>query len=283
MRPGYVLRFATPIKVVVQRFAYMLLVVSAVGVILLGKADSVVVDRARVAVVDALAPILDALSRPAATISVVIDNAMELAELRAENAQLREANERLAQWQLVARELEAENRSFRDLLNFVPGGVAKQVSARVIADTGGAYVRSALINVGADDHVGKGQAVITGQGLVGRVTDVGDRSARVLLVTDLNSRIPVLVESSRYRAILAGDNSNTPKLAYLPTEAKVSAGDRIVTSGHGGIFPKGLPVGIVTQVADGEIRVRPFVDLDRLAYVRVIDRADGASAVDSRR
>ena len=283
MRPGYVLRFATPIKVVVQRFAYMLLVVSAVGVILLGKADSVVVDRARVAVVDALAPILDALSRPAATISVVIDNAMELTELRAENARLREANERLAQWQLVARELEAENRSFRDLLNFVPGGVAKQVSARVIADTGGAYVRSVLINVGADDHVGKGQAAITGQGLVGRVTDVGDRSARVLLVTDLNSRIPVLVESSRYRAILAGDNSNTPKLAYLPTEAKVSAGDRIVTSGHGGFFPKGLPVGIVTQVVDGEIRVRPFVDLDRLAYVRVIDRADGASAVDSRR
>ena len=91
-----------------------------------------------------------------------------------------------------------------------------------------------------------------------------------MLLTDLNSRVPVIVESSRYRAVLAGDNSDRPRLIFLPTNAKVGIGDRIVTSGHGGMFPPGLAVGIVSAVSDGEILIEPFVDFGRVEFVSIL-------------
>ena len=106
-------------------------------------------------------------------------------------------------------------------------------------------MRTVLVNAGTDDRVARGQAAITGEGLVGRLTEVGNRAARVLLITDLNSRIPVTIESSHANAVLAGDNSERPRLLYLPSPDAVKIGDRIVTSGEGGVFPPGLPVGVV--------------------------------------
>jgi rod shape-determining protein MreC len=184
---------------------------------------------------------------------------------------LRQDKERLLHWQSVARKLEAENKALRAQLNYLPGPQASYVSARVIADTGGAFAHSLLLNIGHQVGVGKGHAVVTGDGLVGRVAGVGGRATRVLLISDFNSRIPVLIEATRTRAILAGNNSNRPRLIYLPPGATVSPGDRIVTSGHGGAFPVGLPVGLVDAVNEGGISVLPFVPRDRLEYVRVLD------------
>jgi rod shape-determining protein MreC len=112
---------------------------------------------------------------------------------------------------------------------------------------------------------------MTGAGLVGRVTEVGDRAARVLLVTDLNSRVPVAVDGSRERAVLAGDNSDRPRLLYLPARTTVKVGDRLVSSGNGGIFPPGLPVGEVAAIEDGIVRVEPYAELSRLDYLRIVN------------
>jgi rod shape-determining protein MreC len=191
--------------------------------------------------------------------------------LHDENERLYRDRERLLQWQTVARHLEAENATLRQLLKFVPEPDARFVTARVIADSGGAFAHSLLLSAGASSGVGKGQAVVTGEGLVGRIAGVGDGAARVLLITDLNSRIPVLVGSDRTRAILAGDNSNRPKLLYLKPDAVIAEGDQVVTSGHAGAFPPGLAIGAVASVSDGEIRVTPFVERSRLEYVRVVD------------
>jgi rod shape-determining protein MreC len=188
-----------------------------------------------------------------------------------ENENLRRDKERLLHWQSVARMLEAENKALQAQLNYVPGPQASYVSARVIADTGGAFAHSLLLNIGHQPGVDKGQAVVTGDGLIGRVAGVGDRATRVLLISDLNSRIPVLIEATRTRAILAGNNSNRPRLIHLAPGATVSPGDRVVTSGHGGVFPVGLPVGRVDAVNEGGISVLPFVSRDRLEYVRVLD------------
>jgi rod shape-determining protein MreC len=102
------------------------------------------------------------------------------------------------------------------------------------------------------------------------VVEVGRNSSRLLLLTDLNSRVPVIVEASRYRGVLAGDNSDQPKLIFLPTNAKVNVGDRIVTSGHGGVFPPGLAVGVVSSIGDGNIRIEPLVDFSRIEYVSIL-------------
>lgn len=270
-RPGSVLRIAAPLKVLVQRFTFLGLVGMAVGLMVLGKAETPLIERARMTLTDALVPILDALSRPVATVNEAADHIASLTDLHAENARLREENERLLHWQSVARKLELENRSLRDLLNLVPDEAISFVSARVVADAGGSFVRSVLVLAGARDGVAKGQVAITGDGLVGRVGETGERSARVLLLTDLNSQVPVILESSRERGILAGDNSDRPRLTHLAITAKPQIGDRVMTSGHGGVFPAGLPVGVVVAAGEGGVRVKPFVEFHRLDHVRLID------------
>jgi rod shape-determining protein MreC len=140
-----------------------------------------------------------------------------------------------------------------------------------VADSGGAFAQSILIAAGSRDGVAKGQAAMTSEGLVGRVTQAGYRSARVLLITDINSRIPVRVGEAGDRAILAGDNSSRPKLIYLGVKSAVAPGDRIVTSGDAGAFPPGLPVGRVVATDDSTAVIETFVSRERLQYVEVLD------------
>lgn len=268
---GSISHVATPVRAWLQRFAFILLVASAFGLMLLGKADTVLVERARTAVTDAIAPLLDLASRPVGTVNAMIDNLQELADLRAENASLRREAERLRNWQSVAQRIEAENAALRQLVNLVPDPGLRFVTARVIGDPGGAFARSVLVNAGLRDGVAKGQAAITSAGLAGRAAEVGQRSARVLLVTDINSRIPVLVGAGRDRAVLAGDNTAQPKLLYLAPEIEVRPGDRVVTSGHGGVFPPGLPVGVVTEAGEAGLRVTPHVDWAHMEYLRLAD------------
>jgi len=156
-------------------------------------------------------------------------------------------------------------------LKFAPEQAVTFVAARVVADNGGAFVRSVLVAAGARDGVRKGDAAATGEGLVGRVAEVGERSARVLLLTDINSRIPVVIERSRDQGILAGDNSDNPRLLYLPHGAQLLAGDRVVTSAAGGAFPPGLPVGVVKSVDNGNAVVELFVDWDHMEFLRLLD------------
>jgi rod shape-determining protein MreC len=260
-----------PLRGLAHRFVYPLLILGAFALMILGKADLVLIERMRATMADALAPILSFMSEPAARVADVIEHGRELVRLRDENVQLRLENERLRQWQLVANKLEQENARLRDLTRVVVESPASMVSARVVADAGGIFVHSVLIGAGARLGVGKGNAVMTADGLAGRVATLGDRSARVLLLTDLNSRIPVMIESTRERAMLAGDNSPLPRLLHLPSTAHPHPGDRIVTSGDGGSFPAGLSVGIVADNGDGPFRVQPFVDFNRLEFVRVID------------
>jgi len=263
--------FATPLKALGHRVPFLGLVALAAGLLVLGKAEAPLVERLRMTVSDAFAPILDGLARPVATVTALRDRAVEAFDLYSENSRLREENRRLLQWQNVARRLVTENSALRDLARAAPEPAITFVSARIIANAGGPFVHSVLVGVGVNDGVAKGWPATTEDGLVGRVTSIGARAARVLLLTDFNSQVPVLLEDLRERALLAGDNSDRPKLLFLPTLAKPKVGDRVVTSGHGGVFPPGLPVGLVVLGDDGAVRVQPFVEFHRLEYVRLID------------
>ncbi len=239
-----------------------------------GKADISLIERIRVQASDAVAPILDAISRPVATVTEIADQLEELSQIQAENTRLKKDRAQLLQWQTVARQLEAENKALRGLLKFSPPPKATYITSRVIANAVGAFAHSLLLNVGAPDGVKKDQAVTTGKGLIGRIASVGNRSSWVLLITDLNSRIPVVIESTRTRAIMAGNNSDRPRLIHLSPGAMVSPGERIITSGHGGVFPPGLAIGTVSSVSDSGIEIQPFNDRRRVEYVRILDFGD---------
>ena len=270
-REGSMIRFASPLRPWVQRFPFLLTVVVAVGLIVLGKADTILIERARSAIADVSVPLFDLMSRPAAAVAELIDDVREIGSLRSDNVRLRQEQEELLRWRIIAQQLDAENQLLRKLVRLAPDPNLSFVSARVIADYGGAFFRSVLVAAGEREGVRKGQAVVNGEGLVGRVFEVGSRSARLLLLTDINSRIPVVIERTRDRAVLAGDNSNYPRLLYLAPDAAPRPGDRVVTSGSGGIFVPGLPVGLVSAVSGGTVIVQPFVDWDRLDYVRLVD------------
>ncbi len=265
------LHIGVPLKALIQRFSFLFLILSALGIMLLSKTETLVVEKISTVVVDVFAPIMDVLSKPAAAINHTVKTFQEFVNLREENIRLKDENERLLLWQEGARRLASENKALQSLLRFSLGPKMQFITTRVIADSGGAFVRSVIVNTGKRNGVRKGQAAVSGAGLAGRVVAVGYRSARVLLVTDINSRVPVLVESSRDRAILAGDNSAMPRLIFLPTNSAAKAGHRIVTSGHGGVFPAGLQVGRIVIALDGMMRVKPNVSFKRLEFIRLVD------------
>lgn len=270
-RPGPALRLTAPLKLLAQRFTFLGLVAASVALMVLARAEAPLIERLRMTVVDAVLPILDAAAAPLATAERIGERISGVVNVYAENVRLREENERLLRWQAVAQKLEADNRSLRELTNLTPEAAIRFVSARVVANAGGAFFHTVLVTAGARDGVRKGQAAITGEGLAGRVTEVGERSARVLLLTDLNSQVPVVLHDSRIPAVLAGDNSDRPRLIFLPPGTKPQVGDRLATSGRGGVLPAGLPVGVVDSVDDGAVRVRTFADPNRLEHLRIVD------------
>lgn len=267
---GAVGRLAT-LRLLAQRFAFVSLIVAAFALMIVGKADILLIERTRTLVADALAPIFDVMSRPAATIAEMVENVRTLAALRTENARLKAENQRLMHWQIVARRLEAESGVLHQQLNVVPDPDPAFVTARVIGDLGSAFGHSMLLAAGARDGLRKGQAVLAGEVLVGHIAEVGERSARLLLLTDINAKIPVVVEGSRTRAVLTGDNKDRPKLNYVAGNPSIAVGDRVVTSASGAAFPPGIPIGVVASSVDGIIRIEPYVRRHELEFVAVVD------------
>jgi rod shape-determining protein MreC len=266
-----VIRPSAQVRATIQRTTPPLLILLAAAIILVGKADQTMFDSLRTKLTDDAAPALDVLSRPIAAAGTAVDRMRGVVTMYQDNLRLEAENRRLLQWQQVAMKLSGDNRELRRLLKVVPDTAVSYVTARVIANSGGGYVRTVMINAGSEQGLARGQAAITGAGLVGRLTEVGSRAARVLLLTDLNSRIPVVVAGSRLNAMLAGDNSEQPRLVYATEPEALKIGDRIVTSGEGGVFPPGLPVGLVASFEHGTARVEPFVELSQLGHVLIVD------------
>jgi rod shape-determining protein MreC len=268
--PGPEIRTAQPLRTLAQRLLFLAVLASAIGLMIVGRTDPDVFERARTTVTDAAAPILDTVARPVAAIDRAVHGVKELVYLRDENVRLRLEVERLKQWQATARWLEIENARMRDLLAFERTDVERFVTGRVIG-AGGTFVRALLVNVGTEDGAAKGQPAVTGDGLIGRVAEAGLRSSRILLITDLNSRIPVQIENSSARAILAGDNTPFPRLILGAPSADLKPGNRVMTSGDGGAFPPGLPVGTILSVDDSGVRVQPHAAYERPELVRLMD------------
>lgn len=227
----------------------------------------------RVYTTDITAPVLSFVGEPFQNMAEAIGSISGIAALRAENAKLKADNIRLKEWYQTALMLQAENKSLQDLLSLKADISASYISARVISDFKNAFVKTILINAGLDEGVKENQAVLSGEGMIGRVIEVGNNASRVLLLTDINSRIPVLVENSNQKAILTGKNSDLLFFKHIPRDSSLPDGARIVTSGDGGIFPPGLPVGRVVKDNQGIALVRPFSDMNRITYVRIMDSA----------
>ncbi len=260
------------------RLTLPVMVVVSFGLMLVGKVDTVLVERARVAVYDAGAPIYAALAEPLGKMNKTINEVEGLWTLREENARLRDENQQLRRWQSIALTLDAENQRFKTALRWIPDPEASYVTARVVADAGGVYAKAVLLSAGPNHALRKGEIALDERGLVGRITEVGSRTARVLLITDMNSRVPVTLETSRGRAILAGTNGAWPRLLYLSEGTIPKEGERVVTSAEANAFPANLPIGTVRYDKNGIPEVEPDAQLRTLDMVRIFDYGLGGLA-----
>ncbi|MDA0338350.1 MAG: rod shape-determining protein MreC [Proteobacteria bacterium] len=253
-----------------QASIFVFLLVS-VALLIAGKIDPKLSNAVQGVLVDVAAPIVDTVGKPIEAVREfgrrsgdVLQGADRIEELRTENEALR-------RWKNVALRLDDENAQLRALVRVQDRQDIPMSVAHVVSDTTGPFLRAVILDVGALDGIERHQPVLDEVGVVGRVNAVGRNSSRALLITDLNSRVPVIVVRTGTRAILAGDNGPRPWLAFLPMKATVEVGDEVVTSGDGDVFPANLAVGTVDSVNDGIARVRLSADLSRLDFVNVLD------------
>jgi len=222
---------------------------------------------------------LSFISYPFQLTTLMLHDITDFAQVQGDNLRLEQENIRLRQWYQTALLLDSENRALRELLNLRFDPSYRHIAARILADSGNTYVKSVLVAVGKIDGVKKDAAVVAGEGLIGRVVEVGDKTARVLLVNDINSRVPIVVEDTGQHAIMAGTNETNPLLIHVPKESKITEGSRIITSGYGGVFPQGLPVGRVRFAKNEEMHIILFSDFDKLQIVRVLQKGTSAERV----
>lgn len=192
-----------------------------------------------------------------------------------ENSRLRRKLSKMEQLNNRLFEVELENRRLKKLVNFTRSVDYKFVAAQVIARDPTPFFKTIMIDKGANDGIKKGMPVLVAEGVVGQTIRVAGGSSRILLITDRNSAVDSLVQDTRIRGVVKGDNSERCHFRYALRKEGIDGGDRIVSSGFDQVFPKGLRVGRVVEVKKGnsqlfqKVIVEPSVDFDRLEEVLV--------------
>lgn len=248
--------------------AVILLVLA--GIFLLWRIDSPRVERFRAQITDRIVPNLDWAMAPVTGTVNLFRDFQSYQRLTVQNQELRSELRKMQTWKEAALQLEQENARLLDLNKVRLDPRLTHITGVVQADSGSPFRQSVLLNVGARDGIVDGWATVDGIGLVGRISGVGENTARVILVTDTSSRIPAVIQPSGQRAIIAGDNSAAPPIDFLENPDLVRPGDRVSSSGDGGVFPAGILIGQVAADPGGRLRVRLAADFERLEFLRVL-------------
>ena len=190
-----------------------------------------------------------------------------VSELNKRNSDLEKDNATLHMWRNKALRFEAENESLKELLKFEEIENYEFQSAQIAINNSASFNRNVVIDA---KGLNRNQSIVSAHGLVGRVIEATDTHANVLLITDINSKVPSLVERTRDKAIAVGQNTKQLRLEYLPDEADITVGDRILTSGDGSIFESGLLIGTVTYIEGPNVRIKTSTNFDKIEFVSIL-------------
>ncbi|MFC4670091.1 rod shape-determining protein MreC [Seohaeicola nanhaiensis] len=253
-----------------RRLLLGVLCLCLLAIFLVWRIDSPRVEKFRAQVVDAVVPNMDwALAPVTATINLIRDF-QSYQRLNDQNRELRNELRQMQAWKEAALQLEQENARLLDLNNVRLDPRLTFVTGVVMADSGSPFRQSVLLNVGARDGIVDGWAAMDGIGLVGRISGTGATTSRVILLTDAASSVPATIQPSGQSALIKGDNTVAPLIDFLENPDTVRPGDRVVSSGDGGVFPAGLLIGQVAVAPSGRLRVRLAADYERLEFLRVL-------------
>lgn len=253
-----------------RRVLVAVVIVLLLATFLLWRIDNPRVERFRTAIVDRVVPNFEWALAPVTRVARMVDDFQSYARIYEQNQELRRELQRLKGWREAALQLEQKNAKLLELNNVRLNTKLTYITGVVLVDSGSPFRQSALLNIGARDGIVDGWAAMDGLGLVGRISGVGESTSRVILLTDSNSRVPITIQPSGQKAILVGENTNAPAVEFLEDAGLVQAGDRVVTSGDGGVFPSGLLAGQIVRGPEGRVRVRLAADYQRLEFLQVL-------------
>ena len=259
------------IKIFARKVLVALVFVSALAFMMLSKADTIVLNKTTGFISSVFSPIITVLQFPGKLIYAGYEKIYDIVTVYSQNNKLKEENLKLLILQNKIMVLQAENKLLGEMLNYTSLPKSSFITAKVVAEEGDGFSHSMIVYIGNASNVYEKQVVLGYESVVGRVENVNGKFAQIILITDINSKIPVITERSRERAILSGDNTLRPKLLYTRLNADIKKGDRIVTSGVSGVFPVGLPVGVVSDISEDGIEVMPIADIEKLEYVKIVD------------
>ena len=287
-RRGVVRRAGAGRRVTPAAILAVLLIIGAIALIALRVGKAGPGETAMRGGDDVAASVDVAAAGPARATGNVFERLGDMWNATARIEQLEKQNRDLQAWRGLAERLAERNARYEALLRMPPdtfgegADIEHSIAAQLVLDSGGPFTRTLVANAGADEGVHVGYIAVNENGLIGRVISLGHRSARILMLDDYNSRIPVMGEASRVRAVLAGQATQPPQLLTGPFQVQaprldfivgaqsLREGERIVTSGDGGLYPRGVPVGVARRSADGAWRVVLAVSQAPIDFVRLI-------------
>ena len=253
-----------------QRFSLFVLIILSTLLIFLETVDSKPLNKVRSFIKDVIYRSAVVASYPTKIFSGSYNLLYDHFNLYKDYKDLKKENEELKNKRSKSDFLELENIQLRQLINEQVESESNLVSARVILDEQSPYLNSFVINIGANKNIKNGMAVLDGKNFIGRIVDVNYFSSRILLVTDLNSKIPVVSEPSGNHAILSGRGNNMPTLEYLSESHEINSGDKIYTSGKEGIFSPGITIGEVKiNKEKDKFEVKLYSELNEITFVNV--------------
>lgn len=230
------------------------------------------------AVMTLTAPIAGSAAFLSGSVGDVWNNYVDLIEVRRENIELRRSVKRLNERIVANHEAVVENQRLKALLELKGSVAIPSIAVSVIGEDSSAWFKTLVVDRGSNDGLAEGMPVVAAGGVVGRVIKVAPQSSRVLLLTDHASAIAAIVQRSRARGVVRGAGGGRCSLEFTVKDEDVKVGDSVISSGIGGVFPKGLPIGEVTMVKKGEygvfqtIEVRPTVNIGKLEEMLVLVR-----------
>ncbi|MBR1649182.1 MAG: rod shape-determining protein MreC [Alphaproteobacteria bacterium] len=238
---------------------------------LLNKTNNALLEKTSTTANEIITPITEIMVFPASLMLKGYEYLRSLQKIDMENQALREENHRLIIANSQNKALEIENKLLSSLLNYRIPPQAEFITAKVVAQEGSTFAHALTVYIGKDKRVAKGQIAISDKGVIGRVEEVGSNYAKIALINNINSKISVLIGKSRTRGMLVGQNEEWPRLILLPLDAEIAVGDKVITSGIGGVFPQGMPIGKVSSVKKDAVMVKPSGNFSKIEYVMIVN------------
>ena len=238
---------------------------------ILWRIDNTRTELIRTKIIDFVSPLTIPLNYPIKVVGDLVRYFEIYSSLLEENKELKRDLQNMTGWKEKALQLEQKNAQLRALNNVKLSEDLIWVTGEMMADSGSPFYQSGVINIGSKDGIKNGSAAVDGLGLVGRISGVGQKVARVLFLTDISSAIPIKIKRSNQKGLMIGDNSPWPLLEFVEEKGLINIGDRVFTSGDGNVFPSDILIGTILIDNKKKLRVKPVANFESLEFLRILN------------